>query len=52
MNVGEKMGERKKIVQNRFQSNAENWMKIHKSVHEKVAAVDDGTLLCTFLKCG
>ena len=28
----------------------EEWTKVHKSVHEKVAAEDDGTLLCTFLK--
>ena len=38
------------IVLNRFGPNYENWTKVHKIVHEKVAAEDDDTLLCTFLK--
>ena len=33
-----------------FASNTEKWTKVYKIVHEKVAAEDYGTLLCTFFK--
>ena len=42
--------EKKKIYAlNRFWPNTEKWTKVHKNVHEKVAAEDYGTLLFTFL---
>ena len=40
----------KKLCLNRFWSIGENWTKVHKIVHEKVAAEDEGTLLCHFFK--
>ena len=41
---------KKFLSQNRFWGNTEKWTKVHKIVHEKVAAEDEGTLLCHFFK--
>ena len=47
MNVSEK---KKIYALYRFWPNTEKWTKVHKNLHEKVAAENDNTLLCTFLK--
>ena len=46
MNVSE---ENKLYALNRFWPITEKWTKVHKRVHEKAAAENDGPLVCTFL---